>query len=315
MFEITSKNLFSWLIKLPCSRYLSKEVKIMGEMLEGIKSTSDKKKDFLKKNKKITFITGSNSSTIPTILQVPERHSALVKKPALIPTGLLLKHNIIPFNAGELGSGINNNGVNQTKLSGMEFGGLETCIWYASTQGINNLDANDPLKPIRKICQKKEDLYFFEIFNLRLAALRLLLLGVKNEMCNEAKTWITNLQNVQSIYRSEIQEILTLFDIVKPFNLTQKDIQLIRNPFPIVWGSMSLEPDVYENASVLTGTPGEHTIEKVAFLGDDIQIAFTEKSKEKLLQNILKVHDVSVYNFEDARKILTNNKDLYLLRF
>lgn len=66
-------------------------------------------RDFLEMDQKITFITGSKSSSIPLIKRVPTRAPGLASKPALVPTGQLVSAGLVPM-AGELCRGIGEGG-------------------------------------------------------------------------------------------------------------------------------------------------------------------------------------------------------------
>jgi len=153
-------------------------------------NASEEAKDFLQQDKKITFITGSKSSTIPLIIKIPHLAPHLGEKPALIPTGELLRNHIAPL-TGELGYGILENGINQIALSGMRFAGLTTCMSYATAKGMN-FQAE---KEIEKIFSTREMAPSFVLPTLQVAIIRLLLMGEKKEEYDRIKKYITQLIN------------------------------------------------------------------------------------------------------------------------
>lgn len=131
---------------------------------------------FIQQGKKITWVTGSKSSTIPSILKIGKLAPALSKKPALVPTGQLMKHNIVPL-AGVLGMGITDRGINQIALSGASFEYLSTCIGYATEKDCQ-FDADEELENILKTERLN---FIFNIPRLRVSVLRLLLMGAHTE--------------------------------------------------------------------------------------------------------------------------------------
>lgn len=145
--------------------------------------------NFLSQNKKITWITGSNSTCIPSIMRVPKTSlSGLTDKPALVPTGMLLSHNIVPL-YGELEMGIFARGVNNIALSGCSLMhnycglniNLDTCINYASNKKFKFNEDNE-LKEIEKIIDKE---YLGALSSLKVAVLKLLMTGSKKNKYDE----------------------------------------------------------------------------------------------------------------------------------
>lgn len=99
---------------------------------------------FIMSKHNITWISGSRSAAIPMIERV--RETILSKAPALVPTGQLLKHNLVPL-TGELGTGITSRGINQEYLSGVALQDMETAMSYAKSQSF----IFDPVKEINII--------------------------------------------------------------------------------------------------------------------------------------------------------------------
>lgn len=369
----------------------------------------------LKQDHTITFITGSNSSSIPVILKVAELAPALSTTPALIPTGQLVQHNIVPL-SGELHQGISDFGINQRSLSGMEFNGLDVCVAYASNTKFKfNIDNElDFIKRLNHSNIVKE--VDSPLPRLRIAVLRLLLMGadpnlfkqhiidLKNQAqifstspywekyapligtkCKElGKTIDYDLQrgqvvailkegsdqpvygmieeldedmytviitkegdrdyvvkdvpkimedsilneetskaiplsaDEQAVLRSKIksvreklEDILKLFDTVKPFNFNPSELQLIKEPFPIVWASFSSSLDKTPLDIFGQEVKGEQLVKGQVALGTDIQLVFTHRDNVDQLQSLLKDHGVQVLSFEAAFFILGKDKEKY----
>lgn len=154
---------------------------------QNIWNTSIESHSFLKEDNKITFITGSKSSSVPIILRTGDLAPKLSPTPTLAPTGLLIQHHIVPL-AGELEIGISQRGVNQTSLSGMRFAGLDTCIGYASNKAFQ-FNAEQELK----ILTGEEQAFDNFLPRLHVAALRLLRMGAKKEAYQEIKDYLNSL--------------------------------------------------------------------------------------------------------------------------
>ncbi len=373
-------------------------------------NVSIESQSFITQGKKFTFITGSKSTSIPSILKIPILAPMLSDKPALVPTGKLLLHNIVPL-AGELFMGITEQGINQIALSGMKFAGLDTCVAYATAKSFQfNADTE-----LENIYNTKKLVTIFSLPTLRIALLRLLLMGEKKEEYPNIKDHIQKLillENVNKpikenwphdasliglpckikgtkpkegelsrgqvvavprsnspvpkygiiaeIYPSgdyrvivekdgtkktidpehitvidektlsqeaknqepltqqdqltmqkrlknnkeQLEEILELFDTVKPFEHSQDELDLLNNPFPVVWASVSLESSSLSRSAIT----GEQFFKGHAALGDDIQYVFTNRENINHLQTILKEHNVQVMSFEAAYYIFRRNE-------
>lgn len=150
----------------------------------------------LLKNRKITWISGSRSAAIPIMLRL--------KQPALVPTGQLLKHNIVPL-TGELGAGVSARGVNKNALSGMDLTGLEVCMSYAKTNGF----IFDPQKEIQFI-RNFNPTYGWQINRLKIAVLRLLLMNQKTEDLADLKNYIQDiiLPQIPQLRKVENEQIV-----------------------------------------------------------------------------------------------------------
>lgn len=141
---------------------------------------------FLQQKKIITFITGSKSSSIPSILKTHKLAPKLCSRPALVSTGQLFEHNIVPF-SGELFEGISKKGINLTHLSGMRMAGLEACLDYAGNPQFT-FNADKELAFIKGIHGEHE--VFLQ--RLKVAVLRLLLSGEKREEYENLKQHLEN---------------------------------------------------------------------------------------------------------------------------
>lgn len=106
-----------------------------------------------------------------------------------------------------------------------------------------------------------------------------------------------------------LNKILELFQRVMPFDLTDKESNLIKNPFPIIWASYTLKPE-----NISGGLPEKLTVNS-AVLGDDIQLAFTPKENVDQLKTFLEekaIKNVQVFSFDAARYILGRDMNYFL---
>ncbi len=138
---------------------------------------------------------------------------------------------------------------------------------------------------------------------------------VSDDVLSEQSKQVAPLENSEKLLleremksnREQLQEILDLFDTVKPLNFTDEEKELIENPFPIVWASLSLEP----KAQVGTDFAGEQKVTGKAVLGDDIQVVFTNQENVEKLRSLVQEHGVQVYNFEAAYYLLGKEEKKY----
>jgi len=124
---------------------------------------------FLKSGLNPTFVTGSTSASLVGIIQV--MGSALSDQPALVPTGLLLKHSFVPL-TGELDMGISPRGINQDFLSGMAFSGMETAMSYATRKAFI-FDPKKEIDIIMRINLNTNERDMGKLDRLNIALLRL----------------------------------------------------------------------------------------------------------------------------------------------
>jgi hypothetical protein len=123
------------------------------------------------------------------IVKIAKLAPKISDQPALVPTGILLRHNIAPL-AGEVFFGISQAGANQLRLSGMRFAGLNVCVGYGSSKGFI-FNPNIELDAILKTENLK---YIFSIPRMHVAVLRLLLTGSKKESYPEIINHILKLK-------------------------------------------------------------------------------------------------------------------------
>jgi hypothetical protein len=130
--------------------------------------------------------------------------------------------------------------------------------------------------------------------------------GVVNLNEIEQKTMHERLKN----NRDKLEDILKLFESVKPFDFTSSEMELIQDPFPIVWASISTD-DSFKVQDFRHGVTGEHIVPGKAVLGSDIQFVFTNRKNVDKLQAIVKNYGVEVLSFEAAYFILGKESDKY----
>lgn len=137
-------------------------------------------KEIIKQKKPFRWVTGSKASSLLGIARVAQTNIANYK-PALVPTGLLLEHQIVPL-SGEITWGIGKFGVNQDNLSGKDPLGLDVCFNYASGNTYI-FNAEFERQAIEEFKFPAMDLrnyhsYFTAIERLKIAILRLKLMGL-----------------------------------------------------------------------------------------------------------------------------------------
>lgn len=257
----------------------------------------------ISKGQKISYVSGTKSSSLVPILK-----AKIGDKPALYPTGTLMKHNIVPL-AGELNLGIQDRGVNQQFLSGTTFDGLETCIGYASNKGFT-FDKKTELNYVNNFKLGNLGKDQVSIPRLRIAVLRLLLMQPETaKECKQIEPRLEKLiQEADTGNKKLLMEIKELFKpgAINPYEVGTEEMKLIKDPFPIVWGSVSLKPD-----NVKGGIDFEVTVKEKATLGDDIQIVFTNSENVDKVHQLVKGQGIQVLSFEAAKYILGHeNKQL-----
>lgn len=160
-------------------------------------------RELVKQKKEIKWITGSKSSSLIGISRAAK--TALTDKPALVPTGLLIKHHIVPL-SGEVGYGSGRFGVNQKSLSGMCLIGLNVCFEYASSTSFT-FNAKKEEEIIKDFIIPSKFLInnfqyasaFTELERLKIAILRLKLTGLYTSEID---------QRVQQIKKEFSQQIV-----------------------------------------------------------------------------------------------------------
>jgi len=108
------------------------------------------------------------------------------------------------------------------------------------------------------------------------------------------------LQEMMRTNQERAQEILDLFDQVKPMEFSQEDQSLINESFPLIWASYTAEPYCFR----LGGIKGEQLLKGIAELGRDIQVVFTDPEHIPVLRRAVYQYGVNVLSFDAARYIM-----------
>lgn len=126
-------------------------------------------------SKNITWITGSSTASL-----VPIFKKAIDNKPALIPTGELIEHNIVPL-TGELVMGLA--GINKIALSGVDLGHHKGALQYAeAAKGHFAYSKDAEIKFIQNVVESPQLLSFDWAFQrLKIAAIRLGWSGINTQ--------------------------------------------------------------------------------------------------------------------------------------
>jgi len=132
---------------------------------------------FILSGKKIAWLTGTNSATLIGIDRVGR---SSIGEPALVPTGLLLHHNIVPL-TGELRHGLGQH--NQNTLSGVLLHFLSSAVRFARRSDFL-FKKTDEFSIIQKFRDKTiDELNLYQTYfadRLKIAVLRLLQFGSLN---------------------------------------------------------------------------------------------------------------------------------------
>jgi hypothetical protein len=138
-------------------------------------------------SKKITWITGSSTASL-----VPIFKKAIDDKPALIPTGELLEHNIVPL-TGELVMGLA--GINAIALSGVGLSAHKGALHYAKAAKLHFAYSKDSeIEFIQKVVDSPQLLSAEWTFpRLKIAAIRLGWSGISTQ---EKQKVIENLKKI-----------------------------------------------------------------------------------------------------------------------
>lgn len=243
--------------------------------------------------RQITWITGNRSAAI--IGMEAAAKTALSQRPALVPTGQLLKHNLVPL-TGYLGQNVLSSGINMEYLSGMKLRGIETCLLY-STRNDKIFSGFEELKYILGF--KNE---FLELNRLKIAVLRLILMKELPSLWDTLKDHLIQTVMPQAkdpAHSDQLNDIIKLFDTVKPLDLSEESLSLVYRSFPIVWGSCTLRPEQHE-----WGEKDEQLVKGSAELGKDIQIVFTDAKHVETLKKAVEKYHVRVLSFDTAKFML-----------
>lgn len=217
-----------------------------------------------------TWLTGSKSAALIGIDEVAK--TALVQgRHALVPTGVLLNHMIVPL-AGELSTGVSSpQGINVDSLSGVVLENAGTAWEYAikkqfvfikqhATENLLNYRGNS--------------LNLLKILTLRYLKTRERedpeLQNIKEHLENRIKPQLPLAQ------LGEFELILKMFDEVQPLNLAEADRENLESYFPIIWGARIANEQFKR---VRSDIAGEKVIQKPLPLGEEegVTTAFVKK--------------------------------------
>ncbi|KIC76530.1 hypothetical protein DB41_FU00150 [Neochlamydia sp. TUME1] len=107
---------------------------------------------------------------------------------------------------------------------------------------------------------------------------------------------------LKNLLRSQVQEIrkiLKLFNQVKPLELSPSQASLIKNSFPLVWASSTIDSKNYQ-----LDVKGESLVTGHAELGKDIQFAFTDEKHVDVLKEAVEPYGVTVLTVQEGRYLI-----------
>ena len=254
-----------------------------------------------------TWVTGTQSPALIGIAEVA--NTALSSgRPALVPTGILLNHRIVPL-TGELGLGFF--GVNNSSLSGAIIREASTAVDYAKGDYLTDFKQVDTQISLNYIL-KSNNYSSFRMLKVHL--LRYLKLRSSNDDLEKITEKIKNLLSMEQPSniekKTQYQELLDLVQNVNPYQLDKTSYDFLTSRFPIVWGA---QIDNQELVSVRAGCWGERIVTRSLTLGveEGITSVFCKKKDKQALSNWLKdcnvnlnVHSLKTLHYLALRDIL-----------
>jgi len=255
----------------------------------------------------ILWFHGGKTSSLPMIL----------KMNALVPLGELIRNGIPSFSGAITGS---DEGINQNALSGERFSATweadEGYLFDASTRflvslmyamkdtGVHSTETSfDPAKAwerlsesfLKKILNDQSSSNSWAILRVDILRIRMTdpdadqkLLSFKAHV--EEQLQLTPL--FAFILREDLESLLKALTVPIKFQLSNEDLQIIKNPFPIVYASQTVVSTPLPNQSQFLAIGRQE-------LGKDIQVVFTEANRVEEVQQWMGTK-VKVYHFENA---------------
>ncbi len=137
---------------------------------------------FFQNHDSIGFCTGTQSSTVIGMKQWSRKNG--LPRPALVPTGRLLAHQVVPL-TGELGMGIASSGINRKYLSGTTLEGFGTAYRYALPLTVHHYVMEREWTRVQSF-----KLAEYDSLRLEIACLRLIHFATDPEIVKRAKEHI-----------------------------------------------------------------------------------------------------------------------------
>lgn len=289
-------------------------------------------------NRHISVLHGATSAAIPVMKRV--QAALHQPAPALIPSGYLLRHNFAPLSGelerGIAPKGINQSHLSGVSLSGIELAANYALRRGKIGHGLcaHKIDipdvTRDLIPKIRALTSQERSSFLvmtkssspemaritgmgylglgplkarvIQFLQLRqeempVTEVRDLVIAFRDALSTEIKrSSFSGAQAFLQEVTQELSDILRLFDTVRPFHLTEEEnTTLIQPNFPIIWASCSLQ------GKPISGTTHELAIPtEAAFLGRDIQLAFTDAIHLETLKKEIAHYGVEVIDLNSA---------------
>lgn len=242
----------------------------------------------------MTWITGSKSSSLVGIEEVAAR--GISDRLALLPTGTLLEHNIIPL-SGELKYGIEKgkSGVNRSMLSGVKVNDYLVSINYSKKKEFA-FDLAATKKYLGTLMTVGININRLEIEVYRYLKMREVD-DPDGALYKARLLIIKESEHVPKEMKIKIEELAELFDTEQPLNLSDTQKSLISSPFPIVWAANIPESRLVDVSTNFTDVEkGETGIAGSVSLGaeDGVRVAFTKKRDLPRLQAYIEEKDLNI---------------------
>lgn len=232
--------------------------------------------EFRLRGSSIQWLSGSQSSALPLVFQ--KRVSA---KPSLIPTGMLLNHNIAPL-CGAFAVGIlSARGINHTHLSGTTLANFPIALRYANTgESFRTSEKKALLRSLLLSLEKKSEC-FHEMIMIRILLLQLLEMdSLDHQEKEEIQARLTaSRQNPTQAIDSLVDALTT----VSPLPLSALERSFVEQPFPLLFGSMNADTcddlDLSHFSPIQLCEQKEKSLRGPLPLGEKIQLLFVPEDK------------------------------------
>jgi hypothetical protein len=262
-------------------------------------------KDPFLKDRRILWVHGTKSTALPLLFRMR----------ALEPLGMLLEKGVAPL-CGEINSDI---GSNKTKISGEMFTAswdeeitelleaktrlLISYLYACKDDGYEDMGfdpkaawdrlGEEEMRGLIKSQPSRDLITYWAKSRVDILRLRMTDPEADVKFLPIKKLVEESLQDPSNPNWDSLQRLFVALTISMSQPYTSEELQVLKNPYPIVFASTTAIADPTSNGQ-------EYQLKGRAELGKDIQMAFTQPDKVEELQRLLEPFGVKVYDFETA---------------